>query len=115
MIREDDGSQAITDLEMRPIGKNELSKADVSVLQELEKKNNITYQDSYVSEFLKCRNNIFYFIHKYVNIGEVGNPRLYTPDMMNKKYRRVIKSVHRYKKCILMASRQLGKIYPSKI
>lgn len=105
----DDGHHPITELQIRSIGKNELSRDDISILHELEKKNQITYKDTYVSEFLKCRNNIFYFIHNYVNIGEVGNPRLYTPDMMNRKYRRVIKSLHKYRKVILMASRQLGK------
>lgn len=105
----DNGSVINNDVQLRDIGKTELSKSDISILHELEKQNKITYQDTYVSEFLRCRNNIFYFIHNYCNIGEVGNPRLYTADIMNRKYRRVIKSLHRYKKAILMASRQLGK------
>lgn len=104
----DDGKHPITELSLRSIGKNELSRDDISILHKLEKKNNITYQDNYVSEFLKCRSNIFYFIHNYCNIGEVGNPRLYTSDMLNRKYRRTIKVINRYKKVILMASRQLG-------
>lgn len=107
-LLQDDGKHPITELQLRPVGKTELSRDDISILQQLEKKNKIDFNDGYVSEFLKCRNNIFYFIHNYCNIGEVGNPRLYTPDMMNRKYRRVIKSINRYKKVILMASRQLG-------
>ena len=95
-INDDDGKQPITEFQTRTIGKNELSRDDISILHELERKNNITYQENYVSEFLRCRNNILYFIHNYCSIGEVGNPRLYTPDMMNRKYRRVIKSIHRY-------------------
>lgn len=109
----DDGKHPITELQLRSIGKTELSRDDISILQELEKKNKINYQDNYVSEFLRCRSNIFYFLHNYCNIGEVGNPRLYTPDMLNRKYRRVIKSINRYKKAILMASRQLGRDLPN--
>lgn len=45
----------------------------------------------------------------YCNISEVGMPQLYLPEMMNKKYRRVVKCLYKYHKCILMASRQLGK------
>lgn len=105
----DDGTNIFSDFHTHNIGKSQLSGDDISLLQELEKKNKIDYNDSFVSEFLKCRNNIFYFIYNYCNIGEVGNPRLYTPDMMSRKYRRVIKSINRYKKAILMASRQLGK------
>ena len=105
----DDGTYFNNDVHLQEIGKKELSKNDISILQKLEKQNQIDYEDTYISEFLKCRNNIFYFIHNYCNIGEVGNPLLYSADMMNRKYRRVIKGLHRYHKAILMASRQLGK------
>lgn len=109
MKRKDDGTQINTDVHLYDIGKDALSKDDISILHNLEKHNNINYEDSYVNEFLRCRNNIFYFVHNYCHIGEVGNPRLYTPDIMNRKYRRAIKSLHKYKKVIMMASRQLGK------
>lgn len=89
--------------------KDQLSKDDIQILHDLERKNKITYNDGYVSEFLKCRNNPLYFIHNYCHISEVGTPRLYTKDMMNKKYRRLVKCLYKYHKCILMASRQLGK------
>ena len=105
----DDGSFINNDVHLQEIGKKNLSKNDISILQKLEKQNKIDYEDTYISEFLKCRNNIFYFIHNYCNIGEVGNPLLYSADMMNRKYRRVIKGLHKYHKAILMASRQLGK------
>lgn len=95
--------------EPKIVGRDTLSSDDISILHDLERKNNITYNDTYVSEFLKCRNNLFYFIHNYCYIGEVGNPLLYSSDIMNRKYRRVIKSLNKYKKIILMASRQLGK------
>jgi len=100
---------SIIEPSLRPIGKNELNSNDISILHDLERRNQLVYQDDYVSEFLRCRNNILYFIHNYCHIGEVGNPRLYSPDMMNRKYRRVIKSINRYRRAILMASRQLGE------
>ena len=106
----DNGTYFNNDVHLRSIGKTELSKDDISILQQLEKQNKVDYEDTYISEFLKCRNNIFYFIHNYCNIGEVGNPLLYEPSMMNRKYRRVIKGLNRYHKAILMASRQLGTI-----
>ena len=37
--------------------KDQLSKDDIQILHDLERKNKITYNDGYVSEFLKCRNN----------------------------------------------------------
>lgn len=98
-----------TEFNPKPIIKNELSKDDIKILHNLEKQNKLTYNDNYVSEFLKCRSNPLYFIHNYCNISEVGTPRLYTKDMMNKKYRRLIKCLYKYHKCLLMASRQLGK------
>lgn len=103
---------ALSDLgnfEPKIVGRDKLSQDDISILHDLERNNNITYNDTYVSEFLKCRNNLFYFIHNYCYIGEVGNPLLYSSNIMNRKYRRVIKSLNKYKKIILMASRQLGK------
>lgn len=111
MIRNDEDNSEV-DLEFKPInvGTKTLSKDDINILQDLEKKNNFVYNDTYVSEFLKCRNSPLYFIHNYCNISETGIPQLYTSDMMNKKYRRVIKSISKYKKCIMMASRQLGKM-----
>lgn len=111
----DNGTYFNNDVHLRNVGKKELTKDDVSILHELEKQNKIDYEDTYISEFLKCRNNIFYFIHNYCSIGEVGNPLLYAADMMSYKYRRVIKGLNRYHKAILMASRQLGRDLPSKI
>ena len=67
-----------TEFNPKPIIKNELSKDDIKILHNLEKQNKLTYNDNYVSEFLKCRSNPLYFIHNYCNISEVGTPRLYT-------------------------------------
>lgn len=93
----------------KKISKTELTQDDIILLHDLEKKNKIIYNDSYVSEFLKCRSNPLYFIQKYCYFNESGNPRLYASSLMNKKYRRVIKCLNRYENVILMASRQLGK------
>ena len=62
-VNPDDGSYFNNDVHLQTIGKKELSKSDISILQKLEKQNKIDYEDTYISEFLKCRNNIFYFIH----------------------------------------------------
>jgi len=103
MLRlEEDNKELSTEFNVRNIGKESLSKDDISILHDLERQNQIVYNDHYVSEFLKCRNNPFYFIHNYCNIGEVGVPILYKPNMMNKKYRRVIKSLYKYHKAILI-------------
>lgn len=64
----DNGTYFNNDVHLMDIGKTELTKSDVSILQKLEKQNKIDYEDTYISEFLKCRNNIFYFIHKVVDI-----------------------------------------------
>ncbi len=93
----------------RTVGTTSLSSDDQLLLNELEKQNRIEVQDSNVIEFLKCRQNIFYFLHNYVYIEEVGGKTLYTPDKTNPKVRRLIKSIHKHHKAMLMASRQLGK------
>jgi hypothetical protein len=60
-------------------------------------------------EIWKCRTNPFYFIHNYCFLDEGGGQTLYKKELMHNKMRRVVRSIFRYKKCILMASRQLGK------
>lgn len=60
-------------------------------------------------EIWKCRTNPLYFIHNYCYLDEGGGQILYSKNLMHNKIRRVIRSVYRFKKCILMASRQLGK------
>ncbi len=57
----------------------------------------------------KCRCNPLYFIFNYCMIDEGGGTVLYSPKLMHNKIRRVVRSIYNYKKCILMASRQLGK------
>jgi len=60
-------------------------------------------------EVWKCRCNPLYFIHNYCFLDEGGGQTLYERDLMHNKMRRVVRSIYRFKKCILMASRQLGK------
>ena len=60
-------------------------------------------------ELIKCRANPLYFIFNYCYIDEGGGKILYSKDRMHNKVRRVVRSIYRYKKAILMASRQLGK------
>lgn len=61
------------------------------------------------AEWYKCRQNPLYFIYNYVYISETGGRLKYTSDIMHDKMRRVVRSIYRYHKCVLMASRQLGK------
>lgn len=60
-------------------------------------------------EFLYCAMNPFYFIYNYVYLPEIGGILKYDESKMHSKMKRVIRSVMNYHKCILMASRQLGK------
>ena len=60
-------------------------------------------------EWYKCRQNPLYFIYNYVYIPETGGRLLYAKELMHPKMRRVVRSVFKYHKCVLMASRQLGK------
>jgi hypothetical protein len=60
-------------------------------------------------EYHKCRSNILYFAFNYVYIAEIGGSLQYTSDIVNDKLKRVLKSVIKYNRCIMLASRQLGK------
>ena len=60
-------------------------------------------------EFWKCRKNPFYFIFNYVKIPETGGIIKYEPDLMNGKFRQTVRSLVSFHRCILMATRQLGK------
>lgn len=81
------------------------------VMNSLDKKS--TSPDDIVkyraAEWYKCRQNPFYFIFNYVYISETGGRLKYAPELMHTKMRRVVRAVHRFHKCVLMASRQLGK------
>ncbi len=91
------------------VSTTKITPTDRSLLQELEKQNKISMDDNKVLEFLKCRANPFYFIHKYVKLQEVGGETLYSPDKMNNKTRRLVKSLYSDHRAIFLASRQLGK------
>jgi hypothetical protein len=60
-------------------------------------------------EYWRCKENILYFIWNYVYFEEIGGICKYSEDKMNPKFKRVIKSLLKYKFAMLMASRQLGK------
>jgi hypothetical protein len=68
-----------------------------------------TREDIIAEEIFKCKSNIMYFIDTYVKIPESGGHMDYKLDVVNKKLRRYIRSTIRYRKTIMMASRQLGK------
>jgi len=60
-------------------------------------------------EWLKCKLNPFYFIYNYVYLREIGGKIKVTPQNLNPKMKRMIKSIVKFHNVILMASRQLGK------
>lgn len=66
-------------------------------------------EQKWTIEYWKCRQNILYFIFEYVYFPEIGGICKYSADKMNPKFKRMIKSLLRYKFLMLMASRQLGK------
>lgn len=61
------------------------------------------------NEWWNCRNNPFHFIFNYVHIPEIGGVLKYDKSIMHSKMKQTVRSIYRYHKCILMASRQLGK------
>lgn len=68
-----------------------------------------TATDFYAKEWVKCRQNPLYFALNYVIIPEIGGELKLSSELLHPKQIRVIKSVYKYHKAILMASRQLGK------
>lgn len=60
-------------------------------------------------EIYKCKSNILYFIDMYCKIPESGGHMDYKLDGVNKKLKRYIRSTIKYRRSIMMASRQLGK------
>ena len=62
-------------------------------------------------EIKKCKDNPLYFIYNYVYIPEIATsmPFKLTTNNLHSKMKRVIRSIYRYNKVNLMASRQLGK------
>jgi len=65
--------------------------------------------DQQAIEWYKCKTNPFYFIFNYVYIPEIGGRLKYDKEVMHGNVKRVIRSVVKHHKCILMATRQLGK------
>lgn len=66
-------------------------------------------EEYWALEYLKCRQNILYFIDNYVKVPEVGGLFKYELSEVNPKLIRVVKSIIRWHRALLMASRQLGK------
>ena len=80
--------------------------------QEIESKlNNMTPSDAtdYAKEWYMCRKNPLYFIQNYVLIPQIGGELRYDKNVMHPKMRRVIRTLFKYHRAVLMASRQLGK------
>ncbi len=81
----------------------------LSSVKFMQKKADKLSSNEATAEWWLCRRNPFYFIFNYVCISEIGGILKYEESRMHSKIKRTVRSVARYHKCILMASRQLGK------
>ncbi len=87
-----------------------LTKDSEQILNLIQNRNKIDITEEHTIEWIRCRDNPLYFILNYVYLPVVGaKPVKYTPELLHPKFRRIVRSIFRYHKCILMASRQLGK------
>ena len=73
-----------------------------------KKSNKLTNKEQSIEWYL-CRKNPFYYIFNYVSIPEIGGILKYEETIMHSKIKQTIRSIYKYRKSILMASRQLGK------
>lgn len=60
-------------------------------------------------EWWNCRKNPFYFIFNYVHIPEIGGMMKYEEHRMHPKIKQTVRSITRFHRALLMATRQLGK------
>jgi len=89
---------------------NSLTKEDTETLNLIQNNNQIDIDEQNVIEWIKCRENPLYFILNYVYLPVVGVRKVkYTVELLHPKFRRLIRSTFKYHRCIMMASRQLGK------
>ena len=89
---------------------NPLRKEDENILNLLQNTNEVDINEERAKEWVKCRDNPLYFILNYVYLPVIGVRQLkYTNELLHLKFRRVVRSIFRYHRCIMLASRQLGK------
>jgi len=87
-----------------------LTKEDTDSLNLIQEKNQIDINELNTIEWVRCRDNPLYFILNYVYLPVVGVRKVkYTNELLHAKFRRVVRSVFKYHRCIMIASRQLGK------
>ena len=66
--------------------------------------------EQFAQEWIKCKNNIFYFIYNYAYFVETTGELLkVTPEILHPKMKITIRALLTYERAVLMASRQLGK------
>ncbi len=75
---------------------------------------NLNLKEQEIIEWIKCRNNPIYFIYNYVKFETIGNISSYKESTngypnFSPVYKRFIRSLFKYNKTQLMATRQLGK------
>lgn len=71
---------------------------------------NLNLSEYNIQEWIKCRSNILYFIKNYIKFETVGNVSSYSDGVnFHPKLKRYIRSIFKYNKATLIASRQLGK------
>jgi len=81
------------------------------ILQNKKDTKNLKLKSDDIIEWIRCRNNILYYIYNYVKFEEInGGISSYKEGTnFHPKHQRFVKSVIRYHRAIEMASRQLGK------
>ena len=86
-----------------------LKKDDVQILNTIQNNNHVDINDYRVKEWIRCRSNPIYFILNYVYLQEIGGKLKYNETNFHLKLRRVVRVIFKYRMCLFMASRQLGK------
>lgn len=82
-----------------------------SILMSKKDTKKFSLDEQQIIEWIRCRENILYYIYNYVKFETAGN----NVDTYNNgtnfhiKFRRYVRAVYRYHMAVLMASRQLGK------
>lgn len=71
----------------------------------------LSLSEQQIIEWVKCRNNILYFIYHYVRFETAGNnvDSYKNGENFHPKLKRYVRSIYNYHTSVLMASRQLGK------
>ena len=93
---------------IRPPGYSNVNEIKTEFIPNIDKQ--LTTEQKAI-EWLRCKQNPLYFIFNYCYLPETGTGGFFkvTPMNLHPKMKMVVRSIFRFHKTILMASRQLGK------